>query len=471
MIIKAIKNQRSTLAMAIACTLLTACGGGGDDSPAVDPAVADTSTDDLKQAALANIGSGLNTASTGAGDVVNDNASTLDGTPLDGLVESPDADGDPVDITSDIFTADASSLISATLALDDADGDRTVRSGSRITIDPDPLTVCAEDALGTQANQAELERCQTLVEDMTVQLDVTSPTAGSVGYFFRNQSVMTISYTENSDSFELDLGGLQSLTEAEAELLPAEQQPDLSGTLDGAIKVTSTVTNDTFGSEAGSLSLAVTRDIVGNDPNTGTQYSIAASQVLAMNVDAGADTGTIDINLGALNFNRALEDVTQDFDLAGFTASMDLNQQADRFVVSNFGLGRGPLVLAIDSEDVLRMTMETLGFSVTEESGSILIDGNLDISLFMQSQFGEGDSNGNFTEFTVNRLLSLQAPDGTSISSTLNDALRVDSGGPLSYSLTTTTDDEAPVVSSITVEAGQCAEEVDSDEYQLIACN
>ena len=114
--------------------------------------------------------------------------------------------------------------------------------------------------------------------------------------------------------------------------------------------------------------------------------------------------------------------------------------------------------------------METFGFSVTESGDDILIDGNLDISLFLQSQFGEGDSEGNFTEFTLNQLLDIEAPDGTAISNTLSGGVRVDRGGPLSYSLTRTVDDESPMVDSITISAGQCAEPDDEDVYQLVAC-
>jgi hypothetical protein len=461
--------RTTAIAVATACSLLSACGGGGGGSQ-IDPAVNDTSTDDLKQAALANIGSGLNTASTGAGDVVNNNAGTLQGTPVDGLIDPPDENGDPVDVSSDIFSAEARSLVGATMALDDADGNRTTRSGTRVTIDPDPVEVCAEDFLDAQADQQEQQRCETLVEDITVQLDVTSPTAGTVSYFFREQPLMTVGYDDNSDSFELDLGGWQRLTIAEAELLPANEQPDLPSTLDGAIKVTSTVTDDTFGAEAGSLSLAVTRAITASSEEIGADISIAASQLLSMAVDAGAGTGNIDINIGQLDYDLNAGEGTQSFDLAGLTASMDLNQQAESFVVSNFGLGRGPLVIALDSEEVLRMTMETFGFSVSEENGSILIDGNLDISMFVKSQFGEGDSQGNFTEYTMTRLLELQAPTGTEIAQALNGALRVDRGGPLSYSLTSTTDDETPIVNSITVEAGQCAEDIGEDEYQLVTC-
>ena len=90
--------------------------------------------------------------------------------------------------------------------------------------------------------------------------------------------------------------------------------------------------------------------------------------------------------------------------------------------------------------------------------------------MFVQSQFGEGDSNGNFNEYTLRQLLDLEAPDGTAISETLSGALRVDRGGPLSYSLTRTVDDETPMIDSLTIGAGQCAEPDEDDVYQLVAC-
>ena len=127
--------SRLTL-IAAACLLVSACGGGGSDDnpgPAVDPAVNDVATEDLKLTALNSIGSGINTASTSAGDVINENNDTLGNTPLDGALGEDDT---LVDTSATLFDDDANSLLATTLALGDADESMTSRDGTRITIDP-----------------------------------------------------------------------------------------------------------------------------------------------------------------------------------------------------------------------------------------------------------------------------------------------------------------------------------------------
>lgn len=66
-------------------------------------------------------------------------------------------------------------------------------------------------------------------------------------------------------------------------------------------------------------------------------------------------------------------------------------------------------------------------------------------------------------------MLEMTAPAGTQLSEQFNGALMVASGGPLNYTLTSQDDSGNPVVNQVTINAGQCADEVSGDQ-QVVSC-
>lgn len=113
------------------------------------------------------------------------------------------------------------------------------------------------------------------------------------------------------------------------------------------------------------------------------------------------------------------------------------------------------------------MGLETFGFTVSMEDETITLDGALDIRILLREVL-EDDT----VSDTLFSLLEMTAPAGTVLAEQFNGSTMVTSGGPLSYSLTTQDDNGNQVVDQLTVNAGQCAEEVgiEDSDVELVSC-
>jgi hypothetical protein len=446
--------KMSALAVAGSVALLTACGGGSGNNDTPDPIVEDTSTEALKASASRNIGGSLDSALDGVSRV------TSGGDSSDGFSENPENTG-----IGGLWDDDARSLISTSLDL--GNDENTVREGSRITIDPDDAEVCREELVGMDSTDAEFQRCQALVADMLVQIDASSDTDGRLTYLFREQPLAVLGYSPDSNSFELNMGTMKTLLEAEALLDP---DPDLSSPLDtirGALRLTATATNQTSGAEAGSVSLQVSQPLEIASADATTSLSLGAGTVLSMSADAAAESVAIDIGWGALQLTAPDEDgLVTSLDMRGLSVSIDLSEDDDQLTVSNVGIGQGPLRIALDNAEVLNMGLDTFGFTVSATDGSITLDGALDFSLLVR-QVLEDDT----VSDTLFELLELTAPAGTQFRDEFG-VLLVDGGGPVQYSLTSQDDTGITVVDQLTVFAGQCADDVGDFEsdVELVDC-
>lgn len=432
--------------------LLGACSSSSDDdadsdtvNPS-DPLLTTLSDDELKQNALNNFGDNMNSGFNAADDVSVDTLTTLPGELEPG--NNNDSMKEPVD-------SSLIDLISSSIALNDDSGDRTTREGNLITIDPDETEVCAEDASGNLA-QSEIERCETLVRDMTVILDSSSETAGTISYFFQDQPVANIGYSDTSDSLEIFLAGLNTLSDADKALDPESRASSSASTVTGAIRLSSTSTTAADGSEAGSLSLAVTQPVNLADSDS-SSASIGTGTLFSFSVDESDDTGSIEFDIGKLLINQVREfddgeTEVIDFDLDGFTAIIDLNSGGDALTVSNLSLGNGPFIIAVDTEKVFDISLDALGFTISEENGEITINSDLNLSAFANEAIGEDVVNVS----ALATMLQIMAPAGTRLAEQDNGSVLVLSGGPLGYTLTEPDVDEIPLTTSVTVAAGQC---------------
>lgn len=446
------RNTRVILTLLAASSFLVGCSDGtSTDGP--DAIVNNTSTEALKNNASNNIGSSLDTALNGVSRVTSGSSSS------DGSVDDPAETG-----VGGLWNDDAQSLVSTSLDL--GNDDNTVRNGARITIDPDDEAVCAEELVDMNANQAELERCRALVSDMLVQIDAQSDTEGTMTYLFRDRPLATVGYTSNSNSFELNLGVLKTLADADLALDPEYNDSSPLDTVEGAIRMSAVATNITSGFEAGSVSLEVSQPIAVISADTDTMLSLGNGKIFSMTADAASENATIEIALGALRASEKESDFVNSIDMKGLTAILDIVSDSDQLTVRNLGIGNGPLTLALDNTEVVNLGLDTFGFTVSDSDEAYTLSGGLNLRLLVRNILDD-----NTVSDTLFSLLEITAPAGTALSEQFNDSLMVASGGPLNYSLTTQDENGEQIINQVTVSAGQCADDTDdTDELQIVNC-
>lgn len=318
------------------------------------------------------------------------------------------------------------------------------------------------------ADQAEFQRCQALVSDMLVQIDATSDTDGTMTYLFQGQPLAVVGYTTNSNSFELNLGTLKTLIDAESALNPDINDDSPLDTIQGAIRLSASATNQASGSEAGSVALEVSQPLSVASADAGTTLSLGIGKLFGMTADAASDSASIEIAVGALQASETdSAGSVSSIDMKGLTAIIEVQNNAEQLVVRNLGIGQGPLRLALDNTDVVNLGLDTFGFTVAEAGDDITLTGALNLSLLIKDVFED-----NTVSDTLFSLLEMTAPSGTQLSERFNGSLMVASGGPLNYSLTTQDENGNPLVNQVTVNSGQCADDSeDSDgQQQLVSC-
>ncbi|MFK7890901.1 MAG: hypothetical protein AB8B63_08815 [Granulosicoccus sp.] len=405
------------------------------------------SNDELKNRAINSFGDNLNAGASSAGSVTTDAGDTLAG---EQPIDEPTA---PTENDTEFVNEDTLDLIASSMALGDETGGRTTREGNRLIIDPDETEVCAERNAGNDT-QAEIQRCENLVRDMTVIVDANSDTSGTVTYSYLNQEVINYSYSETTDSFEVQLEGLKTLSDAEDDLNPESfgdaASPDVAS---GALSFSATTTNSTPGAEAGSIRLDVTRAISVESDNQNS-FSIGTGTILSVSADEAGDSGRIELDIGEVILN-SVDDSNTKYDLKGLTAIIESSMDSDTLVVQNLSLGRGPLQLSVNNELVSELSLDTLGFSINNENGLITIDTNLNF----RSLINETSMDGMGNSETLQTILEVMAPSGSTFLDQDNGALKVLQGGPLGYTLTEPDSNRNPVATMVTVAAGQCFED------------
>ena len=281
------------------------CGGSsGGSGSGSDSIVALTSTDDLKNNASVNIGGSLDSTLDGVSSVIT-GSDTVTNDPASNIEILTDDDGNLV-ITNDpentdiseLWNDDAQSFVDTSLNL--GNDENTVRDGDRITIDPDDAAVCAEELVDISEDEAEFQRCVALISDMLVQIDATSDTAGSMTYLFQEQPLVVIGYADNSNSFEINLGTLKTLLDAEIALNPESNSDSPLDTISGAIRLSAVATNTTSGAEAGSVAVEVSQALEVASADAGTTLSLGTGQIFGVTADAASESVSFEVAVGAL---------------------------------------------------------------------------------------------------------------------------------------------------------------------------
>ena len=306
---------------------------------------------------------------------------------------------------------------------------------------------------------------------MTVRLVATAEEQGVLTYLYQQQPVVSLGYAPNSESIELDLGGLKAVIDGVAALEINSNDinsndinsniDELSTMLDemsGSFKFTATESNSTEGQEAGSISYAVAKpiQIVGvDDGGFQNRLSMQTGTLFSISADAATGEGSLSIDLGAITAAGATDKGFGQMSLAGVTVQADINPADGVLEVRNFGLSKGPFSLSLNNEEIMHATLGAFGFHVTEgtdmEPGELIIDGNMDLSIVL-NQFAENE----YMEGVVAMALDMMAPSGTSFSRAGNGTIQIGGAGPFIVTLGQTPDIGAPTIETVRVNSGEC---------------
>ena len=363
---------------------------------------------------------------------------------------------------------DTRDLLVTSLGLEANSTAETLREEERITIDPDEFMLCAELAGDGAQTLEDGQRCVALLADLSVELVASDEAAGSITYLFQNTPFIGIAYGNNQDEIKLDLNGFKRSDASDAldpELAGESSAPEI---FDGELTITAITTSDAAGQEAGEISIAVSRALEITD--TDTSFSLQPGELINISTDAATGAGTISYEVGALALSAPGGDTdVLSLTADGFTGSATISEAGDQLTVSNLGIGNGPLQMRINSVDALTLTMQTFGFTVLADNGvdgsdpmqsaEIVIDGAMDIGLFVSNAFDMEEG----MAADLSTMIAASAPAGTIFSTQeipdsfgfVEDALRVDSGGPFIFNLSLN-DGETNNSEMLTVNAGQC---------------
>lgn len=428
-----------------ALAVLVACGGGGsgDSGSSYTPqdvaiSAGDTSgpaddvaTDALQRNAARNAAAsisvnlgGVQSLAKGTGSLSSSVAAAPVARPFNDGAITAEADVVPADVINDA-DSDIARLLQSTLGIDESGNvnGTVTREGNLITIDPDDEAVCDPDNNDMAADSAT---CREIVSHFMVQIDAQTEQSGQLTYLFDNAPLLSIGYGPLNAVFDLELGVLHDVMQLGSQLDgDGESIPTL---MQGALRLTSSVTDNSANSEKGSMSLAVTEALLIEDSADGSSLSLAPSNIFSVSSDEAAGTASLEFGMGALNVLMPTDEEDMfpangmlRLAMNGLTGRMDLSNDGGNLVVSNLGFGNGPLSLSVDANNLLKLSLKPLGFSFSESNGKLVMDSDLDLGLIVR-MVNDGNMSMDF---------GLRAPQGTQLSPDAESNQLVSAGGPM----------------------------------------
>ena len=334
-------------------------------------------------------------------------------------------------------------------------------TGTLISIDPDEASICAEWLGDTGAPNTE---CTQLLGNLTVQVNAINNESGTVTYFFSGQTVLTIEYAPTQGSYELSLPGMKTVLQQLASQSGDEAM--LPQVMQGAIKLSATVINETPGAEAGSFDIAVTQPIRIEQPSEDALFALASSNLLSMSADAASGTASMAIALTGLEYAAQQSDgftsTVFSLNLPAFTASASLSDEGNTLVLTDTGMGNGPLTVALDGTQVLRMKLPQFAAMINGATGTIDILEALNLDLLISDLAGIDDSYNDNSSAQI----TISAPANTRMHEQSNDTTLIETGGPfvINYNISDGIDNPSGTVS---VTTGECFNTVMEGDYDL----
>jgi len=323
----------------------------------------------------------------------------------------------------------------------------------------------------TGGNSTTEQNGNTIVlSDLSVRIDASSDDTGRLTYLFGGETVLEIQYAPASAAYEFFLSGFNRMVQRAADI--SGDQSDLPDTMQGALKLTTSINNTANGTEAGRMSLAISQAL--RLSSSIENYSLTAGMSTLFDVRSDTNTGVISasVAINALKISAAgllgsEPDAVTNIDLPEFSGTAKLTRSGTEILLSNFGLGRGPLTIDVDSNQVVRLELPKLTAKYNDLTETLEFSQRLALNAvinYSRAAFGwfADDSR---------QELSVTAPTGTTLQRQLNDSVKIESGGPFNYRYSYTSNDKN-FEQNASFQLGECFEEDNnSDELIVVSCD
>ncbi|PID61766.1 MAG: hypothetical protein CSB44_05925 [Gammaproteobacteria bacterium] len=338
------------------------------------------------------------------------NAANLASTALGtSLGDALDADvngnsmGDGVD-NPETVDDDIDTFLTASLGLESGNANVS-REGDLVTIDPDESVMCREALAERSGMVDDLAVCEALFRDLSVEVAAVTDDTGSITYLFQQQPVVMIDYAPEMGAYELSLPGYMAALQQLASL-QGDTEATTPETVEGALRVEASTTQTADELTSVGISLSVSEPLRLIDTASGTDISIAASELVSFvgNMDGSS---TMTSNIGAVDAlfevsngldetpaepaampgtGAVQEDVFQETSateetqtvqllMSSFTADMSWgSMDSENVQVNNVGFGESPMQLFIDGEQEINLSLNNTSFTVENDTISFLDD-------------------------------------------------------------------------------------------------
>ena len=347
-----------------------------------------------------------------------------------------------------------SNFMTNTLGLGDSNA-LIMREGNIVTIDPDEQRVCADEIPLLDLTGNNLPNCEQLLQDLSVQIRADSDESGLITYSHLNNEVLSIGYSENSASYELQLAGLQLLVERAQQL--SGNTVSEPGRMSGALRLSATVLNETQGSVAGELKLEVTQALnLVPAESTSESIDLQPSTVFKISINEATNEVITSVDWGSLQLIAEISDEGGDsmlsqLNLGGLTANATLNSNTSILKLTNVGIGDIPLTINVNQVNTVSLNLSAFDITLDAQSGMVTFDGALGAALTVSNILGVIEGLG--PEASAN--LSINAAAGTTLSDEGNGSTRVLNNGPFTVSAGVVSDGVS-LQQRLSFNAGEC---------------
>lgn len=457
--------------LAAFCLALSACSDGGDvgdSSGLVPPGDSNATpadqltTEEILQGAADTTSSGLGQRLVELQDSTDDALTELEsGSPVAGMVDETDTT-----VFTDLDTRNTA-LLSTSLGVDGSTADVS-RTGNTITIDPDEQALCA-DTEGSSPEQG-ITTCSQLMADLTVRVEASTEDSGVITYLFRNEPLLSIGYAPTGVIYELELTTLNTVVQAEADLSEDEDAPGAS--ISGTVRLSALLLSEGTSDESAELSLQIVNPLsVVDNSAAQTLLSLQPSTVFQINTETASETVVTKVDWGALQLSDEFLDSENNnnslmLNLGKLTGQVSASGSGAPVQISNVGIGDVPLTVTINSADSLSFGLDTFGASLDNDTGILTLTSALGLRYVVDNLAGTIE--GLPEQYRLS--ISASAPAGTGFQAQDNGSTKVTSGGPLTAtSVSVSNDSTQSSQQETTVQAGECFDDVEDEDTPVEA--
>ncbi len=440
----------------VAVLLVSACGGGGggDSSQSTPDSLlpaggSSVSADNLTDRQIQR--QAVDSMANLLGMDVSELGAVFDPT-MDSPLSSDGVLGNPTPLYND----NNEELLSISLGLSEADTESITRTGNTLVVDLNENQVCRRLYESIQ----DASSCSFLMQHVTVTIDAASEDSGIVAYQYRGEPLVRVGYAPHAGSYELNLKPLVAVAQDQYVLTgDPDIVPVYPEQFEGVVRFSQSADPE-FPDDLGSIELQITEPVRIISEEENLQVNIDAATLLSMGMTNTG--GAFEFNLGALEVSSPVNGVgspLMDIDLPGLTGRVEIQESNGDLVVTNLGLSNGPMTLNVNSGDVVRIALESFGFTVSEQEETVTLTGNLYADVLLDNTLG------NLMEESalLSGLLQIAAPSGTVFGLSETGPVKLLQGGPFTVLLEETYNDGS-VQNSLEVLAGDCFGSVNSSD-------